>query len=269
MSRSSLTGRLATAFAAASTLAVAACSDLPVQPDATGPAPTSPALSKAPAEDEVVAGEVIVKLKDKASADVVSKRNGLAKGGTGYGKAFDILVTGKGNERAMAARLAKDPDVEYAEPNYIRHVEAIDSRLWAFYNKGGLNMVFQNDPNGRDGQSLPSSYASILDADEDNISAYAAGGADVVIGSIDTGVDFGHPEFTGRLIAGKDWYSNDNDPSDTPDEGHAHDRHDGGICGRCRRRLGCGVTREGLCAACLRCERVPDVGDRERHQSCG
>jgi subtilisin family serine protease len=31
-------------------------------------------------------------------------------------------------------------------------------------------------------------------------------------------VDFTHPEFTGRLIAGRDWYSNDNDPTDT--DGH-------------------------------------------------
>ena len=222
MSRTSLTGRLATALAAASALAVVACSDnlVPVQPDASGPAPTSPALSKAPAEDEVVAGEVIVKLKDNASLDALSTRHGLAKGRTGYGNAYEILLTGKGNERAMAARLAADPDVEYAEPNYIRHVDTIDSRLWAFYNKGGLNMSFQNDPNGRDGQSLPSTYASIADADEDNVSGYATGGSDVIVGSIDTGVDFTHPEFTGRLIAGKDWVSNDNDPSDTPDEGH-------------------------------------------------
>jgi subtilisin family serine protease len=68
------------------------------------------------------------------------------------------------------------------------------------------------------GQFLPSSYASTLDADEDNVEGYAAGGSDVVIGSIDTGVDLTHPEFTGRLIAGKDWYNNDNNPTD--DEGH-------------------------------------------------
>ena len=117
MSRSSLTGRLGAALAAASTLAIAACSDVPVQPDAAAPAPTSPSLSKAPAIDEVVAGEVIVKLKDKASVDVVSKRHGLAKGRTGYRKSFDVLVTGKGSERAAAARHARDPDVEYAEPN--------------------------------------------------------------------------------------------------------------------------------------------------------
>jgi subtilisin family serine protease len=77
---------------------------------------------------------------------------------------------------------------------------------------------------GRDkGQPIPSSYASVADADEDNVEGYAAGGADVVVGSIDTGVDFTHPEFrnadgSSRLIAGRDWYSNDFDPSDT--DGH-------------------------------------------------
>jgi serine protease len=68
------------------------------------------------------------------------------------------------------------------------------------------------------GQFLSASYASTVDADEDNIEGYAAGGGDVVIGSIDTGVDLTHPEFTGRLIIGQDWYTNDGNPSD--EEGH-------------------------------------------------
>jgi subtilisin family serine protease len=223
MSRFSSKGRLSTALAAAASLTLAACSDnlVPVQPDASAPTPSSPSLSRAQTTDDVVDGEVIVALKPGAleTIDAVAAKHGLAKGRAGFANKFDILHTGKGNERAMAARLAADPDVEYAEPNYIRHVDAIDSRLWAFYNKGGLNMSFYQDPNGRTGL-LPSSYASVADADEDNIESYAAGGADVTVGSIDTGVDFGHPEFTGRLIAGKDWYSGDNDPSDTPDEGH-------------------------------------------------
>jgi len=71
---------------------------------------------------------------------------------------------------------------------------------------------------GKKGQLLPSSYASVLDADEDNVEGYASGGTNVEIGSIDTGVDFAHPQLAGRLVAGKDWYSNDNDPSDT--DGH-------------------------------------------------
>lgn len=217
MSRSKFSVR-STVVAVAATLAIAACSDTP-EPVAPLGMPASPNASRSEAEDPVVAGEVIVKLKEGVSLDAVASTHGVAKGRQGFAHAFDIVHTTRGNERAMAARLAADPRVEYAEPNYLRHVDAVDSRLWAFYNPGGLNMDFFNDPNGRTGP-LPSSYASILDADEDNVEGYAAGGADVTIGSIDTGVDFTHPEFTGRLIAGKDWFSNDNDPNDTPDEGH-------------------------------------------------
>jgi serine protease len=210
--------------------ALAACSDAPVQPSGSA-APTVTASVAAPdQQDPVVAGDVLVKVRDGASLDAIVRENGLGRGAQGYAHAFDIVRTTKGNERAMAARLRRDARVEWAEPNYIRHVDAVDSRLWAFYNPGGLNMSFYNDPNGRTGP-LPSSYASKLDADEDNISGYATTGGDVVIGSIDTGVDFNHPEFSGRLIAGCDWYTmaaagngsatcNDFTPYDTPDEGH-------------------------------------------------
>jgi subtilisin family serine protease len=72
-----------------------------------------------------------------------------------------------------------------------------------------------------DNSPIPSSYASILDADEDNIEGYAANGSDVTVGSIDTGVDFGHSEFGTRLIAGKDWIDGDNNPQD----GDGHGTH--------------------------------------------
>jgi serine protease len=80
-------------------------------------------------------------------------------------------------------------------------------------------MSFYNDPNGRTGP-LPASYASTSDADEDAIEGIAANGGAVTVGSIDTGVDFSHPEFTGRLIKGHDFIDGDENPSDTPDEGH-------------------------------------------------
>ena len=217
------------ALVLAALAAAAACSDSPVASSTIG-SPESSAYARAAAEEPVVAGEVIVKLRDGESLDALRSTHGLGRGAQGYAHAFDIVLTTRGNERAMAARLAADPRVEYAEPNFIRHTDAVDSRLWAFYNPGGLNMSFYNDPNGRTGP-LPSTYASIADADEDNVAGYAANGADVTIGSIDTGVDFTHPEFTGRLIAGCDWYDmaaagngsatcTDFTPYDTPDEGH-------------------------------------------------
>jgi serine protease len=117
------------------------------------------------------------------------------------------------------------------------NIDGIDDRLWAFYNPGGLNMRFDEPGQTRDGTLIPSSYASLSDADEDAIKGIGAGGAAVVIGNIDTGVDINHPEFAGRLYydangkLGCDWYEQaakgngsgtcgDFTPYDTPDQGH-------------------------------------------------
>ena len=168
------------------------------------------------APEQVMAGEVIVRVRDGADVDAVAREHGLALGEAGYRNSFVIMRGAAGVENANANALRGDARVQYAEPNYLRQPTTINSNLWAFFNPGGLNMKFTSGKSN--GQPLPSSYASTLDADEDNVEGYAAGGSDVVIGSIDTGVDMTHPEFTGRLIAGKDWYSNDNDPTD--EEGH-------------------------------------------------
>jgi len=202
-----------TAVAVAS---LAACSDAP-SASSNGPdVPDAVVLSAnvGGGPEQVMAGEVIVKLKDGADADAVGRAHGLAVGEHGYKDAFVVMRGNAGNERANANSLKNDDRVQYAEPNYLRQIDAINPNLWAFYNPGGLNMKYTRGGSG----FIPSSYASTLDADEDNIEGYAAGGADVVIGSIDTGVDMTHPEFTGRLIAGKDWVNNDNNPAD--DDGH-------------------------------------------------
>lgn len=202
---------------------LAACSDGVSNPSTQAVLPQ--AVASHP--DRVVPGQVLVKYRDGATVPGAVR---AAIVGSGYKHAFEVVSVEVGQEYAKAAELSQDPNVEYAEPNYIRTVDAIDSRLWAFFNPGGLNMSFYNDPNGNTGP-IPASYASTLDADEDAINGIAAGGGAVVISSIDTGVDFSHPEFTGRLIKGCDWYSqaaagnssatcSDFTPDDTPDEGH-------------------------------------------------
>lgn len=208
---------LPAAVAAIAVASLAACSDAPLAPSETLTVPESPVLSVSQsAPEQVMAGEIIVKVRDGASAEAVGRDHGLAFGYQGYRNSFAVLRGAGGAEHANARALKLDARVVYAEPNYLRQPTTINPNLWAFYNPGGLNMKYSR---GRySGQSIGSSYASVVDADEDNVEGYAAGGTDVVIGSIDTGVDFSHSEFTGRLIAGRDWYSNDADPSD--DNGH-------------------------------------------------
>jgi serine protease len=205
-------------------LGIAACSDDVVQPDANStPADLSlRGLRVSTGPEQVMPGEVIVKLKAGADAAAVGRAHGLALAGRGYKDAFVVLKGAVGAEHAAAAALGKDARVMYAEPNYLRQpTAAVSPNLWAFYNPGGLNMKFTSGKSR--GQPLPASYASTVDADEDAgpngvTGAYAAGGGNVVIGSIDTGVDPAHPEFTGRLISGQDWYTNDGDPRD--EDGH-------------------------------------------------
>ena len=204
--------RFRTAAAAALTLAVAACSDAPAGPEATlAPLPLSES------QDAVVPGEVIVKMKEGYDfSALVSTREGVSFSKSGYKSEFAVMGVARGSEYAEAARLSADPRVEYAEPNYLRQPTAIDPRLWAFFNPGGLQASF-NDGTG----PLPATYASLNDADEDAIEGIGAGGAPVIIGSLDTGVDMDHPEFTGRLIAGRDWVNNDA----TPEDDHGHGTH--------------------------------------------
>jgi serine protease len=203
-------------LAALAVASLAACSDT-LSPSREMAAPQELSLAKLSGTsdvEEVVPGEVLVKFKDGIDAEAKAKGKGLGLLKKGYADAFVILSTSRGNENAVANVLKNDADVEWAEPNYLRQPDT-DARLWAFYNPGGLNMTFTSGGTG----TIPASYASILDADEDAPSGtFAAGGAAVTVGSIDTGVQMNHVEFTGRLIAGKDWVNNDADPSDT--EGH-------------------------------------------------
>jgi subtilisin family serine protease len=200
-------------FAVLAVASLAACSDT-LSPSKEMAAPAELSLAKLSGGsdiEQVVPGEVLVKFKDGVNAEGKAKGQGLGLLRKGYADAFVILSTGHGNENAVANVLKNDPDVEWAEPNYLRQPDVTDSRLWAFYNPGGLNMTFTSGGTG----TIPSSYASVLDADEDApTGTFGAGGSAVTVGSIDTGVQFNHVEFTGRLIAGKDWIDNDNDPSD-------------------------------------------------------
>jgi serine protease len=194
--------------------ATSASSDIPNSP-AVPDVPASVRLSTS-SQEQVVGGDVVVKVRSGADLATVARNHGLQVAERGYANAFAILHGAVGSERTNAASLRRDANVEWAEPNYLRKPTTIDPRLWAFYNPGGLNMLFTKGRSA--GFSIPSSYASLSDADEDNVESYAAGGSDVVVGSIDTGVDLTHVEFDGRLIAGRDWYNNDNDPTD--DQGH-------------------------------------------------
>ncbi|HEX6373113.1 MAG TPA: S8 family serine peptidase [Longimicrobium sp.] len=201
------------AAAALLALGLAACSDQPSAPS-TEARPAPFALQQT--AEEVVPGEILIKMKDGVSLnELTGSVQGLRlERRLAARSRVAVLGVARGQERAEAARLSADPRVEYAEPNYIRRITAINPALWAFYNPGGLQARFNTSPFNY----LPAGYTSITDADQDNIEGIGAGGSEVVIGSLDTGADTDHPEFTGKLILGWDWANGDALPED--DNGH-------------------------------------------------
>jgi len=114
----------------------------------------------------------------------------------------------------MLFMLRRNPDVEYAEPNYIAYLAAIPeepndlffSEQYALYNSGQEFGSEENPQRGKSG------------ADIKAISAWkeTKGDEDVIIAVIDTGVDFEHPDIKNKIHPGG--YNFGDDDSDATDD---------------------------------------------------
>lgn len=112
-----------------------------------------------------------------------------------------------------AARLlSRTAAVVYAEPNGFYHAlltpnDTYYPSQWAHNNTGQAV---------RYGGGL----VGTADCDTDTDAAWdlQTGSSTLILAIIDTGVDLGHPEFAGRLVAGYDYINNDSNPTD--DNGH-------------------------------------------------
>lgn len=144
------------------------------------------------AEPEYVSGEVIVRFASGATAAQKS-RAVVAAGARGASAisaeipaiAVSKLKSGVSVEEAVAA-YEEQPGVLYAQPNYIKHVASVPNDP-GFGGQWGLNNTGQ--------------FGGTADADVDAPEAWdiATGSSSTVVAVIDTGIDFTHPEFQGRL----------------------------------------------------------------------
>ncbi|WP_044022720.1 S8 family peptidase [Bacillus sp. SG-1] len=157
-------------------------------------APKSSAVNKSFEKGSYVKGEVVVKFKDSVSD--AEKGNALKKLGAteipdtdSVKSEFKVLKVG--NVEAVVKALSKNPNVEYAEPNYNFSATWTPNDTYYQGYQYGLKNTYTN-------------YAW----------DYSRGSSGQEIAVLDTGVDYNHPDLDGKTILGYDFVDNDYYPMD-------------------------------------------------------
>lgn len=126
--------------------------------------------------------------------------------------------------------LTSDTEVEYAEPNYLTDVIYTPNDPLYPMGPNRLNQWYLENPGRNTNINAP---AHKIDADIDASSAWdiTKGSPSIVIGIIDTGIDYTHPDLGGKfgpaykVMGGYDFANSDTDPMDD----HGHGTHVAGI----------------------------------------
>ena len=199
---------------------LASCSDAPTDPGqemATVPAPEmSVSLAQT---DDYVPGQVIVKFKRGANAQGIM-------GGVGaqvereMSLGMLLLKVPDQAVEAVVAALSRNPNVEFAEPNYIR---TFGNPAVMPVNDPYIGYKWDLDNDGTLYTSTGGVVTSTGSADADMdwreaVEYLGTVSGSAKIGIMDTGIRADHEELTGRVAAQYDFFAGDADAAD--DNGH-------------------------------------------------
>jgi subtilisin family serine protease len=172
------------------------------------------AINVKAARGEYVPGQVILGFRRQASRADFARAHARvpARVMQRFGNLrMEVVKLGRGVSVQQAIRrYERDPAVAFAEPNYIRHVNAdLTSDLWGLDNTG------QPHPVANGGGTTVGASGADINAPQAWLTT--KGSAQTVIAVIDTGVDVSHADLSGQL------WENPGETTDCPDS-------PGGVC---------------------------------------
>ncbi len=186
---------------------VAAATVLPTSAQGPPPQPPPPAGDFAP-------GRILVKFKPGVGSSgeqrALSAKNLNAASAANAVPSLDVLKVPvrSGQELAEVAALRGDPNVLYAEPDYIAHAQPTTPNDPYYGSQWGLSKI-----------SAPAAWDM------------ATGSSSVIIAIVDTGIDLTHPDLNcaDKLMTGWNFVAGNN----TPNDDNGHGTHVAGIAAAC------------------------------------
>lgn len=190
-----------------------------------------------------IAGQIMVKFRDKAAAAGVLRQHGLSEG-AGIGSTGALLIkVPAGKELQLIDALSRNPNVEYAEPDHVVTVATDQPNIDYFPSQYALHNT---------GQEFTSTMGVKVaggtpDADVDAVEAWtkttgaSITGAGIRVAVLDTGVTNSHDDISSQVVA----HVNYSDAA-TDEDKYGHGTHVAGIIAAIKNSVGV----SGVCPDC-------------------
>ncbi|HUP88386.1 MAG TPA: S8 family serine peptidase [Longimicrobiales bacterium] len=218
------------------------------------PTTPRPSLDEIASDAEFVPGQIIVRFTPGAARSEVAQAHRAKKKDDMLLARTEILEVPVGEELAIAAQMSKNPNVEFAEPDYITRIGPCEVSVacllpdgsffnfkWDLYNVGTFV-----DPGFAPGTLVTTGKADAdIDWAElyDNLGPNPTGSA--VIGILDTGIRATHQQFlqgaVNKVIGGQRFLG-DGQPLTNVTDDHGHGTHVAGIAAGLRTAAAAGVA---------------------------
>ena len=173
-----------------------------------------------------IAGQIMVKFRDRAGAAGVLRQHGLSEGAGIGSTGAQLIKVPAGKELQLIEALSRNPAVEYAEPDEVVTAATDDQYFRQQY-------ALQNV-----GQSLTNTAGTLLaadgtpDADVDAVEAWGVTkGGSTKVAILDTGVANVHDDIAPQVVGYANFVTADTkeDPKANPEDKYGHGTHVAGI----------------------------------------